>query len=397
MLIEWFGFFIAIGILLIGSKKHLGFSLIGAGVVLGLFTLNPEEVVNQIIKTLKTPSVLVLTAALTMIPIIGGVLQESGELDHIVNNLRIGRKPFLGFSPALLGLLPIPGGALFSAPLIDKAGEDLAGHVKAGINIWFRHILFFIYPLAPALIIPAKIANIEVYTIIKYQFPFFLLTIGLGYIFLLRKSDGDMSYGSQFSLNELLPPLTVILLAPVLDFSLQRIFNFSVTEISTFIGISTSLIMAIYIIDSRKKVLKLSIKEMKPWNFTILMFGIFIFINIFKASGIGGLIADLSLSKLALSIGTGFLLGLATGRINLPASIIIPIYLTSFGVERLPPLIFSLIFLSVFMGYVITPIHPCVGISLEFFDANMEDFLKLMAPPVSIGLVAGIVAFYLFF
>lgn len=397
MIISWLGFFIAIAILLLGSKKNLGLALITAGIVLGLFTLSLESTLNQALITLQDPSVITLTVALTMIPIIGGVLQESGELDHIVENLRIGKKPFLGLSPALLGLLPIPGGALFSAPLIDKAGEDLAGHIKAGINIWFRHVLFFIYPLAPALIVPAKIANLSVYTIIKFQLPFFIITIALGYIFLLRKADGEMDYSSKFSLKNLIPPLAVVLLAPILDFTLQTIFKFEVTEISTLIAIFSSLTLAIYIIDSRKKILKLSIKEMEPWNFTILMLGIFFFINVFESSGIGNLIANLSLSKLTLSVGVGFILGLATGRINLPASIIIPIFITSFAYEQLPPVIFSLIYVSVFMGYIITPVHPCVGISLEYFKSDMTNYLKLMTAPIIVSLLIAVAIYFINF
>lgn len=96
MIISWLGFFIAIAILLLGSKKNLGLALITAGIVLGLFTLSLESTLNQALITLQDPSVITLTVALTMIPIIGGVLQESGELDHIVENLRIGKKPFLG-------------------------------------------------------------------------------------------------------------------------------------------------------------------------------------------------------------------------------------------------------------------------------------------------------------
>ncbi len=394
-MLSWIGFFLAIAVLLAGSRVHLGLSLFAGGIALGIFTIPPSEILNQIYLTLTDPSVVVLTAAMTMIPIIAGILQKGGKLDQIVENLRIGKKAFLGMSPSLLGLLPIPGGALFSAPLIERAGEGLGGGIKTGINIWFRHILFFVYPLAPALIVPANIAGLSVYRVIVYQFPFLFLTIGLGYLFFLRGTKGEMSYERSFSFERLILPLSVLLVPPILDFSLQTIFEFSIEEISTLIAISCSLLLAVYIVDSKRDVVRKSVNEMEPWNFTLIILGIYVFINIFKSSGIGGLIASLSPSPIVLSLGFGFFLGVVTGRIILPASIIIPIYLGTFSLDSLPPVLFALTYFAIFMGYVITPIHPCVGLSLKYFDADIGDFLKGMAIPVAISMVIAVVLFVL--
>ncbi|MEF8835462.1 MAG: DUF401 family protein [Candidatus Thermoplasmatota archaeon] len=389
MVVEWFGFFLAIAILLIGSRYHLGAALISGAVVLGIFTLSPYGIAYNFYSTLTDPSTMILIFALSLIPIIGGVLQESGLLDQLINNLRIGKKLFLGFSPALLGLLPIPGGALFSAPMIDKAGENLEGHEKTAINVWFRHILFFIFPIAPALIIPADIANLSVYSIIPFTIPFFLLTVVLGYIFFISGTEGKMTYGDEFSFEKLSVPLGIILIAPALDFIIKRIFvlyDFGPESIATLIAISTSLISLLFIINWEKDIIKDAVYEMEPWNFVIMLFGIFLFINMFNSSGIDNLVESLNLSGISLAIGVGFLLGLATGRINVPASVVIPIYLASLGLDVLSPLVFALVWTSVFMGYVLTPVHPCVGISLEYFDADMKEFLKIMTPPILISL-----------
>ncbi len=391
MLLSWVGFFIAIAVLLIGSRYHLGAALLSGAVILGIFTMSPYDIAYNFYLTFTDPYTVILVAALSLIPILGGVLQESGYLDDLVHNLRIGKKLFLSFTPALLGLLPIPGGALFSAPMIDKAGEDLEGHQKTAINVWFRHILFFIFPLAPALIIPANFANLSVYEIIfpYHLLIFFPLTLFLGLFFLIRKAEGEIEYEEEFSMKGLMIPLSVILLAPVLDFALKELFkliNFGPESIATFIAISTSLLLLLNIIDWDRDLVEDAIKEMEPWNFVVLLFGIFVFINVFNSSGIDTLIKSLNLSGLTLAIGIGFFLGLATGRINVPASIVIPIYMASMGLSSLSPLVFALIFTAVFMGYVLTPIHPCVGISLEYFEADMSKFLRSLLEPVLISL-----------
>jgi hypothetical protein len=44
--------------------------------------------------------------------------------------------------PALIGLLPMPGGAIFSAPMVKDIGSryQLSGSQLSYINYWFRHI-----------------------------------------------------------------------------------------------------------------------------------------------------------------------------------------------------------------------------------------------------------------
>ncbi|KXA94284.1 hypothetical protein AKJ36_03155 [candidate division MSBL1 archaeon SCGC-AAA259I07] len=141
---------------------------------------------------------------------------------------------------------------------------------------------------------------------------------------------------------------------------------------------------------SLKNVIKKSIKKTKPWNFSLLILGVLIFLNIFETSNMKNLIAALSLSKATLTIGFGFLLGVATGRIDLPATIVFPIFLTAYKLNSIPPIIFSITYFAIFIGYVITPIHPCVGLTLEYFNAEINKFLKLMIPPTLLSLAVAI-------
>lgn len=396
-MIAWLGFLLAVVVVIVGARYQLTLALLAGTLVLAVFTLSFSDFINSVINTATSANTIILIIALGLIPIIGGILQVSGKLEDIINNLRVGRRPFLATSPALLGLLPIPGGALFSAPLIDKTAKELDGHVRTGINVWYRHVLYFIYPISYALIIPADLANLSIYRIIVFQFPLFILTVVLGYFFILRKVDGDMKYDSDHQPRALIAPLMVLLAAPIVHFILSYTLELPVENLSVLVAVLLSLVLAIIIIgDNKGYVIQESIKKMKPWNFMVLIFCLYLFINVFQSSGIGNLIEDLNMPDIVLIIGFGFFLGLATGRIILPASIIIPIYMTGYGLETMPLLAFSLMYLSIFLGYVITPVHPCISISLEYFDGRMDDFLKLMAPMILISLGIASVLFLLF-
>ncbi len=386
MMLQWIGFLFAMIVIVIGANYHLTLALFSGSIILGIFTLEPVEILSQLYLTITTPNTIFLILALGMIPMIGGILKVSGRLEDIINNLRIGKRPFLGATPAFIGLLPIPGGALFSAPLIDKAGKNLPGYIKAGINVWFRHVIYFIYPISYAIIVAADAARISVFRIIAFQTPFFLFTVVLGYFFLLRKDKEKMVYDSEIDISSLVPPMAVLLTAPVVWAVLS--YGMPIAEhlenVYVMIAVSLSLILAISLIkDSKKDILKKAAEEMEPWNFMILVFSLYFFINVFHSSGIEGMIAGLEVPGSVLLVVFGFLLGFGTGRIMVPASILAPIYIATVGSFSLPA--FQAMYVSIFAGYIVTPVHPCISISLEYFDGNMTKFLKLMIPMLAIS------------
>ena len=193
MSMHWLGLFVAMGSLLLVARKSLPLAFSLSALVLGVFTLSPMSIWTSVWNTVTDPSVLLLAAAMGIIPLIGAFMDESGQMDRLVNNLRIGKRPFLVLSPALLGMLPVPGGALLSSPLVERAGGGVQAETKAVVNVWFRHVLLIIYPLSPALIVSAKIAGFEVYRAIPYLIPGFITMSIIGWIFFLRDVEGEIS------------------------------------------------------------------------------------------------------------------------------------------------------------------------------------------------------------
>ncbi len=387
MYLTWLGFFVSIAVLLLVSRKNLALSLFAASITLGIFTVSPYNIGIKIWETLTDSSVILLAFAMGIIPLIGGALEISGKMDDLVNNLRIGKKKFLMFSPALIGMLPMPGGALLSAPLVEKGGIGVNPENKAALNVWFRHAFLLIYPLSAFLIVSTKIAGLDVYTVLPYLLPFFIFTVLLGYIFFLRNAGGKIKYTKKFSLKKLIFPLFVILIAPLIDFLIQSMFELPVREISLVIAVAVSFILAFVLGNlNLSSIIHIS-KNMKPWNFVFIIIGMFVFINIFKASGVPELISGLTLPNIMLCVFISFLLGMVTGRVQVPASIVIPTYLATSGLSSMSPLVFVITFFSIFIGYVISPVHPCVSVSTEYFKIKYQDFLKAAIIPTFIALL----------
>ncbi len=393
MIVTWFGFIISLGLILIIARKNLPLALFCGAVVLGIFTIPLVSIPYEIFNTLTDPSIVLLALAMGIIPMIGGSMNQSGQIDDLVNNLRIGRKGLMALSPAIMGLLPMPGGALLSAPILEKGGEGVPADLKVAINDWFRHLFVMIYPLSSALIASAKISSLSVYTALLSLLPTFAFALVLGYFFFVRRVRGTIDYSSPFSMKKLLIPLGIILVAPFLDFVLKKTLALPVKEIATVFGVCTAFAFSLFVSKSKPKLWAIA-KKMKPWNFTLIIIGMFIFLHIFQASNIADLIATIPLPIATLSVIAGFILGFATGRVLLPASIIYPVYLTSGAIT---PFVFALIYTSIFFGYVISPVHPCVCVSLEYFNVSMKKFFKLMILPTSIIIVIALVTSIIFF
>lgn len=392
-MISWIGFIVSLIIILAVARKSLPLALFCGAIVLGLFTLPVVEILEKILFTLTDLSIILLALAMGVIPMIGGAMKQSGQMDDLVNNLRIGRKGLMAASPAIMGLLPMPGGALLSAPILEKGGEGVPDDLKVAINDWFRHLFVMIYPLSSALIASAKISDLSVYTAMLYLMPTFCFALLLGYIFFVRRVKGTIDYSSPFSLKKLIIPLAIILIAPFLDFILKKIIDLPIKEIATLTGVITAFVLAYAISKERLNLWDIA-KKMKAWNFTLIILAMFVFLHIFQASNIADLIAGIPLPATTLCVVAGFILGVATGRVLLPASIILPVYLTS---AVITPSVFALIYTSIFFGYVISPVHPCVAVSIEYFNVSLRRFFILLVIPTTIIFIITLLISIIFF
>jgi len=383
----WFGFFFSLGILLLIARKNLWLGLVVASYLLGSFSMSLTAMWDQTIRTLSDPAIILLAISVGLIPVIGGAMERSGLMDDLVNNLHISKKLFLALTPTLVGLLPMPGGALLSAPLVDRSGKTVPAEKKTAINVWYRHVFLLIYPLG-ALLVTTSMAKLNLYAVMLCLIPGFLLMQWLGYWFLLRKITGHNNFNSRINLNQLMAPIVIILIAPLLHFSLMRIFTSWLPEIPLLIGVSTSLALAFWFGHLGLKDLQPIARKMKPWNFALIIVGMFLFLHIFQASETSRAIAAASFSKIFLLVGIGALLGFATGRVQVPVSILLPIYFAQFGSEAMTPFIFAVMFFAIYQGYVISPVHPCVSVSLEYFKTDLKSFYRLLAIPglISVGL-----------
>ena len=154
-------------IYLIRKKFNFGISLIFGSLIVGIFSLRevaPIEIAKGFVEAtiysyqdeqINTVTI-ELAILLILIYVLAKCMQETNAIKKLIDSLRtfFNKGGTLGIIPAIYGLMPVPGGALFSAPLIDKEGEKykLNKDQKNFLNVWFRHIWFPIFPISMAMI-----------------------------------------------------------------------------------------------------------------------------------------------------------------------------------------------------------------------------------------------------
>ncbi|MDO9549224.1 MAG: DUF401 family protein, partial [Candidatus Marinimicrobia bacterium] len=340
MFFVWSSFLISILLLLAVGRKNIWLGLMVSSFILGVLNLPFTDVGAIFIKTIGDPSIFLLALAVGIMPVIGGALSESGLIKDLIQSLNMRSKTFLFMAPAFMGMLTMPGGALLSAPVIANVGSGATKADYAAINIWFRHILVMIYPLA-GLLATTKMAGIDLYTEVLYLLPAFLLLTLLGYLFILRPIKDNSALTGTHKSRKILQPIGAVMIAPVIHIIGKSLFPNMMEEIPLIVGVLLSLGLTFHFGKLPLKELGPITLKMRPWRFFLLILGMFIFLNVFKATDASAAIAAIAFNKTFLIVGIALFLGFVTGRVQVPVSILLPIYYAGFGAETMSPMVFA--------------------------------------------------------
>jgi integral membrane protein (TIGR00529 family) len=390
-------------LVLIRKKVSFGLTLLLGSIIIGVFSLEvispidiPKTMIEASFYSFKTHQIITSTIELallmTLIYVLARCMQETGAIESLITSLRsfFSKGGTLALIPAVYGLMPNPGGSLFSAPLVDSEGTKyhLDKDQKNFLNVWFRHIWFPIYPISQAMIIICSVnfSNIPMGTLILANSIGFVAFVIIGLIYLKRflksySRTKDPAPKNIQGLVYLTPPIV-----PLLFYPLKYI---GLTETRCFLlGVSVSIILLYFLTKNNWRTYGGILKKSLTGKLAFAVFGIIIFQEMFKASGVHTLISELMNSvafpALVIIIFIPFLLGALTGSdfgalAPLSYSLVAPFFsFTSIGLLGLT----SLIFISSFLGYLISPIHLCNVLSSEYLKTDTTRMYKYFIPAV---------------
>jgi len=366
-------------------KLNIGLSLILGSIVLGLFSLSLPDLLQTIFDASVSLSTFEMVMSIVSITFLNFMYQNTGKAQDLAENLgkMIPSKILVAIIPAIFGVLPVTGGALFSAPLVDSEGDKIGieKERKAFLNMWFRHIPHLLYPLETALVIASHLTGVSLFTMIIYQIPVLVVGLSFGYLFGLRgiKEKGafviEWRYLRRFLLS-FLPILVTVILTLVLNL---KIF------ISVFIGS----ILLFFMTRSKKFAVASSLKTMS--NMALIGFGVMIFRQISQDSGVWDVVMSLVQANslwppillVFLPMLIGFILGESSPSITLSLSMLLPLYKFN------PPEV-CLVYTCMYFGHLISPLHLCFSVTSEYFKTRTLQVYKRFIPATIATLIVDI-------
>ncbi len=366
---------IAVMIFLIRKKWNLGYIILLASLLLGsLFGLNPKEMGINFLQAMVDPTTIQLVGIIVLVLLLSSILRRIESLRNIVDSLQRLVKDYrliLAFIPSFLGLLPMPAGAMFSAPMVDEVGGrmGLGAEEKTFVNYWFRHIWEFVWPLYPSIILFSALLGVEVREIIIIQFPISLVGLILGLIWEQRylKKDETSDKRGEFGLN-----IKKLFLStwPIL------LVTFLVVIIKIDLLISLILVILSLVLLNRSKmkveVILEIIKKDIPLNTAVLIIGIMIFKRILETTGaimiIPGFFTELGVHPLVILFFIPFLTGMLTGITSAFVGIGFPVLLPFIVIQGEVNLNYAMFaFVGGYMGMLISPMHLCLVVTNDYF------------------------------
>ena len=420
MLLNLFGIFIAFSLIiyLIRKKYNFGLSLFIGSIILALFSLDSIETYQIFNKIMEVTiysvennefytETIELSILMTLIFILAKTMQETRAIEKLINSLRtiFSKGGILGIIPAIYGLMPVPGGALFSAPMIDDEGTlyKLENNQKNFLNVWFRHIWFAIFPISSAMILICSIefSNIDIYLLIMINLPTFIASIIIGNYYLKKFIKNKNHINKKMKRNYsglifLFPPIF-----PIIFYVILQLIEFP--QIRSFLlGIIFSIIILFFILEIRFKDYIKILKKSITIKLVLAIFGIIIFRGIFELSGASNNIASIIISLpfpttlliIIIPIILGILTGYNLGAVALSYPLLEPLFPYT-GINILG--ITSIIFISSLVGYLISPIHLCNVLSSEYLKTDTTRMYKMYLPSTIFILIIQISFVLIFF
>lgn len=385
--------FIAINVLLFMRKQLYLAILAGLAVIVLFNPITPAEAAALLYKSVTSPMAVLLGLIIFFFTGFGYLLKEMGSLKAMVENLSrvlCDVRLQLAILPALLGMMMFPGGAVFSAPLVEEAGKyaELDKTRLVIVNVLFRHVLYLIFPLYTALIMLGEISSYSVSRFIIINIPLFLFAVAALSFSLFRGIKQPPRKAMDLRalpalLYSLAPLLTVLILIIAVDIYLPM---------AIIIGIIVALFQsrpAEPLAKTLKHRLYLLWKGIN-WHMTASIISIVVFKDfIVESNAIHTMVEALTsngfpLMLLALIIP--YIVGFITGNHIAALGVSAPLFLTAAPAGQAFPYL-ALTFISGLAGYQGSPLHMCTVLTVQHFNVSLPIAVKkinLYVVPLSI-------------
>ncbi|MBN1642794.1 MAG: DUF401 family protein [Anaerolineae bacterium] len=390
------GLILGLTIVLLIRRWDLGLILLIDTLLLALLYLYPPlDTLRSVLHGVIAPDTLNLVGAVFLMLTLAEVMRRTASMERMVGALQVvvpDSRIVLATIPALIGLMPMLGGAMFSAPMINGIGARLkiSAERRTFVNYWFRHAMEYVWPLYTSVLLTAALLEVTPAAYIRVSYPLTLVALAGGVVWGLigipreaRRADGPSHRAAWRDLFlSVWPLLLVILLVVVLRVNML---------LSLFGVIAVTL--AIYRIGPGQW-LDLLKRSFPPRTFSAIL-GVMIFKQVIEDTGavqrIPAALSDLGLPPLLVAFLVPHLIGLLTGTPPAAMALSIPIVLPLVDTPAYDYLAAGVwMFVGAFSGVMLSPLHLCLALTREYFGAHWGILYRSIAPATATIVIAAL-------
>lgn len=353
---------------------------------------------------------LMLYMAMLAIGVFSDTLAGTGLMDRAVAALKAivrSRRLLMAALPAVIGLLPMPGGALFSAPMVAAVDHEdaVSPAAKAALNYWFRHLWEYWWPLYPGVVLAMQISGLPVWRYLLVMIPLTLVATIAGTLFIVRRlpldrESADVNKGEASLRSALLgfsPVLLVVFITILGTLPMERFLSFSAARANLaamLLGLLVStLLLGVYHPGALRRALP-QLMNGKTWSLMLTVIGVQAFaaalsIPLDSAGSTAVLrIRDELLSAgipvlpvmLAVPFVAGAVTGIAVGFVGASFPLVFALAGAGLSSGELAA-VTVMAYAAGYVGMLASPIHICFAVSLDYFKAELvEVFQWILAP-----------------
>jgi len=383
-------------VFLLMRKWDLGIVLfLNSGLITLLFGYSLAGWAGSILRGLVARDTISLVGAVFSVLLLAELMRRTHAMEEMVTSLQVlvpdGRIS-VALMPLMIGLMPMLGGAMFSAPMVNEVGAPLrmSADRKTFVNYWFRHALEYIFPLYSSLLMMSALLEVSVYDFIAASWPLTVVSLISGVIWGLVGIEGGVPEASKWDslstraawsrfLKSTWPLLLVILSVVILRLNM----------ILSLIGVIVLFVVVRRVgPDQWRDVLKSSF----PIHTFSAIFGVMIFKQVMQDAGavsqIPQALGALGLPPMVIAFFVPMVVGLLTGTAAAALALSVPMVAPVLQGGALSGLSAGVwLFVGSFSGVLLSPLHLCLALTKDYFGAAWGDLYKRIVP--SVGLVVG--------
>ena len=376
---------LALIVALLRLRWNLGLVLLLAAALTGwLFGRPAADLVLDAVQATFDPLTLLLVAIVLLITFLGEVLRSTLQLEGLIRSLShlfADTRWLLALIPMLIGMLPMVGGAMFSAPMVDEASRrlDVDRENRTFLNYWFRHAMEPVFPLYPSLVVAAGLMGVPVQRLTLTQWPLFVAALAGGIVFgLLGTRQVAVEAAGRPERRETL----VLLLKSV--WPILLVLGLSIAlKVDLIVSLVVTLVLLAVVMRLGPGRLWETARR-TPLDIVPIIVGAMVFQRVLQASGAVEAISA-SLAELGIPLGVvvfavpfvpGFLTGLAVAAFAIGFPIVFPLV----GPDVVGSGYGLLAYTGGLVGLMLTPVHLCLSLTRTYFKAEWGGVYRRLLP-----------------